>query len=112
MKTTDERAKAWANYVKVRDRETAKCEAIVTKTGPMAYGGISHHEREKLKERITAEVEARYAKEIAAAEAKHKAAAESAKKTIDAARAAKKTAIDAAWQAFEVLDVGGRTKRP
>lgn len=108
----EQRAKAWAHYVKVRDAETAKYTAIEKTHSRTAngYGDDSFDEGDIYK-RIKKEVDERYKKEIAAAEAKKQATMDRAKKILDDARAKKNAAIDAAWQAFEILDVGGKTKR-
>lgn len=107
------KAKAWANYIKVRDAERAKLKQINDKHGHAASGwGKGFSDADEIKKKIKQEIEAKHATAMAAAKVRDDKKQAAAKAIIDAARQACESKVAAAWQAFEVLDIGGRTKKP
>jgi hypothetical protein len=106
------KAKAWANYVKVRDAENARLKATEEKHGRTARGfGNGDFDPDGIKAKIKREIEEKYKAAIEKAAAIKQAEQDKASAAIEEARKRRTSLVDAAWQAFEVLDVGGKTRR-
>ena len=103
------RAKAWANYIKVRDRERARDIAFGKKVN--AEKVTEWVDRDELKAEVKREIEAKYKARLEAAEKAAEKARERRMSALQKSTDEMRDKIAAAWQAFEVLDVGGRTKR-